>query len=74
MTNQSQKSNIMKRPSLHNKNFEHYITEYPGAAGHTMAEEKWEAALAAARRLDYTGNRDAEPNMKLTPSQPSFVM
>lgn len=73
MTNQSQKSNLMKRPSLHNKNFEHYITEYAVAAGHTMAGEKWEAALAAARRLDYTGNRDAEPNMKLTPSQPSFV-
>jgi hypothetical protein len=38
-----------------------------------MSGDEWERALAAAKRLDYTGSRDAQPSMQLIPIQPSFV-
>jgi hypothetical protein len=65
-------SNIIELPLLHKKNFEHYITEYAKANDLPIRGQVWEAALAAARRLDYTGNRDATPKMRLIPSLPSF--
>jgi hypothetical protein len=59
--------------SWHKKNFEDYITKYAQTNQLAMSGDEWERALAAAKRLDYTSERDALPNMQLIPSQPSFV-
>ena len=68
----------MKKPSTtlvlsHESNFEDYITDYAKANKLPMSGEEWERALAAARRLDYTAKRDAQPNMRLIPSSRSSV-
>ncbi len=68
----------MKKPSTtlvswHESNSYDYITEYAKANELSMSGEEWERALAAARRLDYTGNRHTKPNMRLTSSQRSLV-
>lgn len=59
--------------SWHESNFEDYITEYAKANELSMNSEEWERALAAAKRLDYTEDRGAQPTMRLVPSEPSFV-
>ena len=59
--------------SWHESNFEDYITEYAKANELSMSGDVWERALAAAKRLDYTEDRDAQPDMRLIPSEPSFV-
>jgi len=56
---------------LHKSNFSDYITKYAQSNNLAMSGEEWERALAAAKRLDYTGARDAQ--MQLIPSQPSLV-
>lgn len=63
-------TNVIELPLLHDKNFEVYITEYAKANDLLMRGEVWQAALAAARRLDYTDDRDA--HNQLIASQPSF--
>jgi hypothetical protein len=76
MTNQTQKTtrpNVIRKSSRHHKNFEHYITQYAKANDLPMSGQVWQAALAAARRLDYTQNRDANPKMRLVASEPSFL-
>jgi len=66
-------TNIPTGVSLHKSNFEDYITKYAQTNSLSMSGDVWERALAAAKRLDYTGDRDAQPKMRLIPSQPSFV-
>ena len=73
ITNQTTTTNLIELPSLHDKNFEHYITQYAKANDLPMRGNVWQSALAAARRLDYTGDRDANPKMRLIGSQPSFL-
>lgn len=71
--NQTTPTNVIELPARHNKNFENQITEYAKANDLPMTSQVWQSALAAARRLDYTGNRDANPTMKLMSSQPTFL-
>ena len=66
-------TNIPTGVSWHKTNFEDYITEYAKANQLSMSGDVWERALAAAKRLDYTLDRDAQPNMRLIPNEPSFV-
>ena len=66
-------TNIPTGVSWHKTNFEDYITEYAKANQLSMSGDVWERALAAAKRLDYTLDRDAQPNMRLMPNEPSFV-
>jgi hypothetical protein len=73
MSNQKKEPNAIQQSVRHNKNFEIYITQYATKNRLSMSGPIWEAALAAARRLDYTGDRHATPEMRLTPSQASFV-
>ena len=65
-------TNVIDIPALHKKNFENYITEYAKANDLAMTGQVWKSALAAARRLDFTGDRDANPSTQLIASQPSF--
>lgn len=60
-------------PSRHKKNFEDYITQYAISNDLSMNDPMWQVALAAARRLDYIGDRNATTNMQLTPSPPSLM-
>lgn len=59
--------------SRHHQNFENYITEYATKNGLLMRGPLWDAALAAAKRLDYTSDRHATPEMRLRPSQQSLA-
>ena len=56
--------------SWHESNFEDYITEYAKANKLSMSSDEWERALAAAKRLDYIEDRDAQLGMRLIPSEP----
>lgn len=74
MANQSSKaasSNIIQLPTLHNNNFKNYLTQYATANNLAMRGEEWEAALAAAQRLDYTGSRATAAKMEFIPKQES---
>lgn len=73
MSNQKKEPNAIQQNVRHHKNFETYITEYATKNKLPMSGPCWETALAAARRLDYTGDRHATPEMRLKPSQASFV-
>ncbi|MGB0385818.1 MAG: hypothetical protein ACPGWR_13440 [Ardenticatenaceae bacterium] len=68
-------TNIIPLPSRHDKNFEHYITDYAVTNNLTMDGDVWESALAAAKRLDYAkreGRAASTPDMTLIPAQPSL--
>lgn len=53
----------------HDKNFESYIRQYAQANKLAMAGAEWQAALAAAQRLDYRQDRHVTPHMILKPSE-----
>ncbi|MGB0387859.1 MAG: hypothetical protein ACPGWR_23830 [Ardenticatenaceae bacterium] len=64
----SSKSNIIEFVSRHKENFERYITQYAQRNELEMDGPIWEAALAAAKRLDYSGDRRSAPKMQFVPS------
>ena len=55
--------------SRHDKNFQSYITQYAQANELAMAGAEWQAALAAAQRLDYSQDRNVTTHMILRPSE-----
>jgi hypothetical protein len=71
---ESTPSNIIQLPLPHKKNFEKYITEYATTNSLHKTGEVWNKALKAAQRLDYIGDRSAEPDMQLSFAPPAGLL
>jgi len=57
----------------HRQNFERYITDYAHQHQLAMRGPIWQAALAAAKRLDHTGERTNQSQLIFTPSPANFL-
>ncbi|MGB0385310.1 MAG: hypothetical protein ACPGWR_10850 [Ardenticatenaceae bacterium] len=63
----SSRSSVRHAPtSVHDKNFQKYLIQYAESNQLTMSGSVWQSAEAAAKRLDYTKDRHAAPNMTLS--------